>query len=114
MGYELFAERNDLMAELSASIEAMERHGAKKAGAERDYKVALAQTALRLKDSGMTATMVGLTVYGQPEVAKLRFERDLAETMHDTAEQKIQAIKLRLRLVEAQIEREWAQAKREV
>lgn len=114
MGYELFGERDELSTQLRDSIKLMAKYGKEFAIAESEYKVELATTALELKDSGMAATMVNMVVYGTREVPKKRMKRDIAEVMYKTAQENIQSIKLQLRLIEAQIEREWAQAKREV
>lgn len=112
MGYELFQQRDNLSRELSESIELMGQYGVKYARAEADYKVALAQTALKLKAEGMAVTMINTVIHGTGEVPKLRMERDIAEVMYKTSQEKIQSVKLQLRLVEAQVEREWSQAKR--
>lgn len=111
-GFELFTERDNLSRELSASIDVMANAGRKYATAESMYKIELAQTALKLKDDGMTATMIGIVIKGTGNVPKLRMERDIAEVMYKTANEKIQSLKLQLRIVEAQIEREWSQANR--
>lgn len=113
-GMELFQMRDDLIRRLSETIRQMERYGVEKAKAENDYKIELAQTALKLKDSGMTATMVQLVIHGTDNVPKLRMKRDIAQTMYDVAAEDIQSTKLQLRLIEAQIDREWGEAKRTV
>lgn len=112
MGYELFRERDDLGRQLSESIKMMRRYGNDYACAEADYKVALAQTALKLRSDGMPVTMINTVIYGTAEVPKLRMKRDVAEVMYKSAQEEIQSVKLRLRLIESQIEREWEQAKR--
>lgn len=107
---DLINEKNDLTIKLTNAIKLMAKYGAEFAKAEAEYKVELAQTALKLKDGGMAATMINLVIYGTGKVPKLRFERDTAEVMYKTAQENIQSIKLQLRLIEAQIEREWGQA----
>ena len=112
MGYELFAQRDSLSKELSESITMMGKYGADYAKKECDYKVELAQAALKLRDDGMAVTMINTVIHGTGKVPKLRMERDIAEVMYKTAIEKIQSVKLQLKLVEAQIDREWSQAKR--
>ena len=107
--YDLINEKNGLQARLSNSIKLMAQYGRDYAKAESDYKIALAQTALKLKDSGMAVTMMNLVIYGTDPVPRLRFKRDTAEVMYKTAQEDIQSVKLQLRLIEAQIEREWGQ-----
>jgi hypothetical protein len=55
----------------------------------------------------MPVTLINQIIYGVPEVAKKRFERDIAETMYNTAQEKINTLKLQIRILESQIQREW-------
>jgi hypothetical protein len=48
--------------------------------------------------------------YGIKEVAQKRLERDIAETMLSVAREKINGIKLKIRINEEQIKREWNNA----
>ena len=107
---DLLNEKNELEQKLSKSVKLMQRYGIEFAQAEHDYKIELAKTALDLKDKGTAVTMLPLVIYGTGAVPKLRLQRDTAEVMYKTAQENIQSMKLRLRLVEAQIEREWGQA----
>lgn len=111
-GLELFTQRDGLSKELSESINMMGHYGTKYAKAEAEYKIELAKTALKLKDDGMAVTMINTVIHGTGKVPNLRMERDIAEVMYKTAQEKIQSVKLQLRIIEAQIEREWSQAKR--
>ena len=114
MSVELFSERDGLMRELSTSISMMQKYGIEYAKAECNYKIELAKTALKLRKEDMAIGMINMTIYGTDDVPKLRFKRDTAEVMYKTAQENIQSVKLRLRLVEAQIEREWSEVKRSV
>lgn len=105
--FDLINEKNGLQARLSESIRLMAKYGREYAQAEHDYKVALAKKALELKDSGMAVTMIDKVIYGAKPVADYRLKRDTAEVMYTTSKENIQSVKLQLRLVEAQIEREW-------
>ena len=107
--FDLINEKNGLQVRLTEAIRLMAKYGKAYAEAESNYKIALAQTALKLKDSGMAVTMLNLVIYGTNPVPALRLKRDTAEVMYKTAQENIQSIKLQLRLVEAQIEREWGQ-----
>lgn len=107
---DLINEKNALDQKLSTSVKLMQDYGLKLAQAEHDYKIETAKTALELKEKGTPATMLPLIIYGTGAVPKLRLQRDTAEVMYKTAQENIQAMKLRLRLIEAQIEREWGQA----
>ena len=97
-----------LMNELTTSIKLLRKNGNELATAERDYKVCLRQEALKLRsDENMPVTLINQIIYGVPEVAEKRFKRDIAQTMYDTNQEHINVTKLKLRLLEAQLNREW-------
>lgn len=96
---------NDYSRKLTEAVKLMGHYGREYAAAERDYKIALAQEALRLKSEGMAVTLIDKVVYGH--CAKERFARDSAEVMYKTAQENIQSIKLQIRILENQIQREW-------
>lgn len=98
-------ELNDLSNRLTDAVRQMARHGKEYAKAEMDYKIALAQEALKLRADGMPVTLIDKVVHGQ--CAKERFDRDVAEVMYKTAQESINSIKLQIRILDAQIEREW-------
>ena len=52
--------------------------------------------------------MIDKTCYGIPAVAEARFRRDVAEATYKANQEAINSIKLRMRLVENQLQREWS------
>ena len=97
-----------LMEELTISIKKLSQTGYKLAEAERDYKITLRQEALKLRvEKDMPVTLINQIIFGVPEVADKRFKRDIAETMYNTNQEHINATKLKLRLLESQLSREW-------
>ena len=111
---------NDLILDLQAkqkqldtSIKSLRVSGAEYAKAERDYKILLRTECLKLRDEGMAIGMIDKTCYGIPSVAAARFKRDVAETVYKANLEAINAIKLQMRLLEAQIDREWSAANNE-
>ena len=109
--YDLINELNDLCNKLTHSGEQMKRYGKELAEAEREYKVCLRQHALNLRATkDMPVTLINQVVYGIPEVADKRFDRDVAESMYDAAKESINVLKLKIRILDAQISREWQQA----
>lgn len=98
-----------LMNELTTSIKLLRKNGNDLAIAEKDYKICLRQEALKLRaDENMPVTLINQIIYGVPEVAEKRFKRDVAETMYNTNLEHINVTKLKLRLLEAQLNREWS------
>lgn len=110
-GYDLVNELNDLCAKLSVSGRSLAKYGNELAAAERDYKIKLREEALRLREEeNMPVTLIDKTVYGIKEVADLRFKRDVAETMYKVSQESINTLKLKIRVLDAQIGREWGNA----
>ena len=97
-----------LMEELTISIKKLRETGNALAEAERDYKITLRQEALKLKlEDKLPVTLINQIIFGVPEVADKRFKRDIAETMYNANQEHINATKLKLRLLEAQVQREY-------
>ena len=107
---ELYAELQAKTRQLEASIKQLRQNGTAYAQAEMEYKMLLRQECLRLRDEGMAIGMIDKTAYGIPSVAQARFKRDVAETVYKANQEAINSIKLQLRLIESQIQREWGQA----
>lgn len=104
----------DLLNELQAKIKQLElsvkelrTSGTNYAKAERDYKILLRTECLKLRDEGMAIGMIDKTCYGLPTVAEARFKRDVASTIYSANQEAIQSIKLQIKIIESQINREW-------
>lgn len=93
--------------ELDASIKALRKTGNAYAEAEKDYKIKLAEKALKLRDSGLAVGMIDKVIYGDAEVADMRFKRDVAEVLYKANQEHINATKLQIRIIESQLNREW-------
>lgn len=104
---ELYEELDSKKKQLDASIKQLRKNGTEYAEAERDYKVLLRTECLKLRDEGMAIGMISLTCYGIPSVAEARFRRDIAKTVYEANQEAIASLKLQMRLVENQIQREW-------
>lgn len=105
---DLYNDIQQLMQELTTSIKLLRKNGNDLASAERDYKITLRQEALKLRtEKDMPVTLINQIIFGVPEVADKRFKRDVAQTMYDTNQEHINVTKLKLRLLEAQLNREW-------
>lgn len=104
---DLYEEITRLMNELDVSISRLRTNGEKLAEAERDYKITLRQEVLKLRDEKMAATLINLVIYGVKEVATKRFTRDVAKTVYEANNEHINVTKLKLRILEAQLSREW-------
>lgn len=104
---DLYLELQNKLKELEVSLKELRTSGTNYATAERDYKKLLRVECLKLRDEGMAIGMIDKTCYGIPVVAEARFKRDVAETVYKANLEAINSIKLQLRLIEAQISREY-------
>lgn len=93
--------------QLEVSIKQLRTSGTDYANAEKDYKVLLRQECLKLRDDGMPIGMIDKTCYGIPSVAEARFKRDVAEAVYKANLEAINSIKLQMRIIENQLQREW-------
>lgn len=105
---ELIQELDAKMRLLDASIKKLRETGTAFAEAERDYKVLLRQECLKLRDEGMAIGMIDKTCYGIPSVAEARFKRDVAQTIYTANQEAINSLKLQIRIISGQIDREWS------
>lgn len=103
MQYDYFQEMNQKRHELDVCIKELRKNGTALAEAERAYKIKLRECALRLRSQDMPIGLIDKTIYGVPEVADLRFQRDVCQTVYDANKDAINSIKLQLRLISAQI-----------
>lgn len=104
---DLYSELTIKTGELDTCIKQLRKTGTAYAEAERAYKVLLRTEALKLRDEGMAVGMIDKVILGIPCVAEARFKRDIAEVTYKANQDAIQSIKLQLRLLDNQIQREW-------
>lgn len=108
---DLVTEIMDKSRMLDVAISELKRRGQKYAEAERDYRVALAKQMLTERDNGMPVTIISDICKGKSEIAQLRFNRDCAEVLYKSAMEAINSMKLQIRLMDSQLDREWGAAK---
>ena len=109
---DLFEEITNLTRELDTVVRELRKSGTNLAEAERKYKICLRQEALKLREEkSMPVTLINQIIYGIQEVANLRFDRDVKEAIYKANLEIINSTKLKLRILENQLNREWGQAK---
>lgn len=105
---DLYEELQAKTRQLETSIKSLRVSGTEYAEAERQYKILLRSECLKLRDNGVAIGMIDKICYGIQTVADARFKRDVAETVYKANLEAINALKLQMRLIEAQINREWS------
>lgn len=110
--YDLYNELQQKIKELNISIKKLRETGTEYAEAERDYKITLRNEALKLRaEKGMPVTLIQQVVYGVPEVADKRFKRDVKEAVYQANQEAINTLKLQIRIIDGQLQREWTNTK---
>ena len=105
---DLYNELQKKINELNISIKKLRETGTDYAEAEREYKITLRNEALKLRaEKGMPVTLIQQVVYGVPEVAEKRFKRDVKEAVYKANMEAINVFKLQVRIIEAQLQREY-------
>lgn len=104
---DLYNELNAKLEQLSASLKKLRQTGSEYAKTERDYKTLLRQEVLKLRNEGEAIGVIQLTCYGIPSVAEARFKRDVAKAIYDANQEAINTLKLEIRLIESQLQREY-------
>lgn len=110
---DLYNELQKQVDLLQKSLEKLKETGRDYATKERDYKILLRQEILKMRDEGQAIGVITLTCYGIPSVAKARFERDISESIYRANQEAIQTYKLKIRIIENQLQREWSNQKYE-
>ena len=109
---DLLNELQTKLQELDISIKSLRKTGTEFAEAEKDYKIKLREEALKLRaEKGMPVTLIQQVVYGVPDVAQKRFNRDVKEAIYQANQEAINSLKLQIRIIEGQIQREWGNVK---
>ncbi len=104
---DLTAERDTKLKELDVAIKSLRKTGSEYARAYTDYRVALAKELVRLKNEGYAITLAGDIARGNPDIAKLKFKEISTEAIYKANLESINAIKLALKIIDGQIDREW-------
>ncbi len=84
------------------------------AEAEAKYQVLMRQRAMLEKDSGTPITFISAFIRGDEDIAQARKQRDIAEALCEISKSKVTDIRLRIKVAEAQAQREWAEREHNV
>ena len=95
---------------LEVALKECKTRGIAAAESEKQYRMALAEKVLNLREQGFPATLIGDTARGDKTVAQLKFERDCAQVVYDNAKEAVLAYKKQIDVLREQIEREWSNA----
>lgn len=106
-GQSLYNELDDKVKMLDLALSEFRKRGEVLAKSKRDYQAALSKEILIQRDNGMPVTIISDICRGMPEIADLRFKKDVAEALYKSAGEAIQCTKLTIRIIESQINRDF-------
>ncbi len=104
---DLMRELHEKISLLDLAVSSLKERGRVRAETERAYRMALSKRLLQLRTEKQPVTHLADIVRGEEEVSRLRFERDIAESLYDSAKQAIYSYKLQIQLLNTQIGREY-------
>lgn len=94
--------------ELDVAVKSLRNTGKDYAEAYTNYRVELAKELMRLKSEGYAITLAGDIARGKREIAQLKFKEITTEAIYKANLESINAIKLQIKLLDAQMNREWS------
>lgn len=107
MEYDLYNMLMQKSKELDISIKALRKTGEDYAKAFTDYRMELAKELLILKSEGYAITLAGDIARGKQEIARLKYQEIAKEAIYKANLESINAIKLQIKLLQNQIDKEW-------
>lgn len=104
---DLWAELRREQAQLMEELELYRESGAQFAENEREYRTALRTAIMTERANGMPVSIVGDVARGIPRIANLKCARDCSEAVYKASQEAINARKLNIKILDAQMSREW-------
>ena len=113
MSIELYQELRELERLLDLALKEAVARGRAMTAAEAKYYTVKDLRVRELMEENKAATVINMIIKGEPGVNDALHEYRNSEVEYKNACEAINAYKLRMRIIEAQIEREWTQAGKE-
>ena len=101
---DLQIEMSKLRETLNLAITELKKRGMDKAEKEMDYRIGLQQEILKHRANGIAVTIISDLCRGDKRIAKLKMERDIADTLYETAREKIHSTKLEIKIIMGDME----------
>jgi len=107
--FEEVQEIRDCMARLDGELDDLRKAGCQYAKNEREYRIALRSLILTERAQNNTpVSIVGDVCRGREDIADMKCMRDCSEALYKAAQEAINVEKLRIRVLNDQLSREWA------
>lgn len=106
-GADLFLDIQAKIDLLDKALTSFGKRGKALAEADKEYRIELSKMLLVKRDEGIPVSVLTKICEGLPEIAELRFQRDVADVQYSSAKEMINALKVQIKVLEEAIEREW-------
>ena len=106
--YKKLEELNEL---LSKALEQYKKRGREYADAYKNYRIAVAKELLRLRAEEMPVTIAYDIARGNEEVAELKRQEIISESLYKSCQEAINTYKLQIKILNAQIQTEFNNGK---
>lgn len=97
--------------DLDISVKQLRKSGEDYAKAYTEYRIKLAEELIKLKDEGYAITLAGDIARGKRDIAQLKFKEITTDAIYKANLESINAIKLQIKLLQNQIDKEWGSEK---
>ena len=104
---ELFEQMKQLTELLNKALGEYKKRGLEYANAYKNYRIAVAQELLRLRDEGMAVTIAYDIARGKDEVAELKRQEIISESLYKSCQEAINSYKLQIKILQEQINKEY-------
>lgn len=104
---DLYNQLASLIQQLNASIRQLRHSGNDYAEAERDYRMLLSEELLKMEAEGRPVTNLYNIARGTRKVAEAKYKQIATEAVYRANLEAIQAVKLQIKVVQAQIDKEY-------
>lgn len=104
---DLMNQLDTMCQKLDTSVKMLRKSGEDYAKAYTEYRIALARELLILKNEGYAITLAGDIARGKVEIARLKYEEISKEAIYKANLESINALKLEIKLLQSQIDKEW-------
>lgn len=104
---DLYGQREQLFDALMDELESLRRTGQQYAENEAEYRKALRIAILEERAKGTPVTIISDICRGREDIADSKQLRDCAEALYKASGEAIMALKLRIKTIDADIQRTW-------
>ena len=104
---DLYIQMEKLINLLNSALGEYKKRGAEYGDSQKNYRIAVAKEMLKLKAEGMPATLVYDVARGNENVAELKRQEIISESLYKSCQEAINTYKLEIKILQEQINKEY-------